>query len=47
MTVANLGKSQGLLCCDVAPDGLTIAAGTELQGDDALILYWYTCLKVH
>ena len=40
--VTNLGKSQGLLCCDVAPDGLTVAAGTELQGEDALILYWYT-----
>lgn len=43
--MTNLGKSQGFLCCDVAPDGLTIAAGTELQGEDALILYWYTWSK--
>jgi len=39
--VTNLGQSRGLLCCDVSPDGLTVAAGTELLGDDALILYWY------
>lgn len=32
--------SRALLCCDVSPDGLTIAAGTDLQGDDALIVYW-------
>jgi len=43
--VTNLGKPQGFLCFDVAPDGLTIAAGTELQGDDALVLYWYTWSK--
>lgn len=29
------------LCFDVSTDGLTVAAGTELLGDDALILYWY------
>ncbi|PPQ83653.1 hypothetical protein CVT25_006259 [Psilocybe cyanescens] len=38
--MTNLGKRQALLCCDVSPDGLTVAAGTELQGDDASILYW-------
>ena len=42
LAVTNLGKSQGFLCCDVAPDGLTIAAGTELQWEEALILYWYS-----
>ncbi|KAI0771969.1 WD40 repeat-like protein [Trametes elegans] len=34
------GSATGLLSCDVSADGLTIAAGTELQGDDASILYW-------
>lgn len=43
--VTNLGKSQGFLCCDIAPDGSTVAAGTELQGDDALILYWFAWPK--
>ncbi|KAG6836924.1 hypothetical protein H0H93_001290 [Arthromyces matolae] len=38
--MTNLGASRPLLCCDVSPDGLTIAAGTEMQGEDALILYW-------
>ncbi|RDB20465.1 WD repeat-containing protein 89 [Hypsizygus marmoreus] len=40
ITMTNSGNSRGLLSCDVSPDGLTVAAGTELQGDDALILYW-------
>ncbi|KAF8876287.1 WD40-repeat-containing domain protein [Gymnopilus junonius] len=39
-TVTNLGKTQPLLCCDVSPDGLTVAAGTDLQGEEASILYW-------
>ncbi|KAH9180037.1 WD40 repeat-like protein, partial [Lactarius sanguifluus] len=34
------GKQRTLLSCDVSSDGLTVAAGTELQEDDALILYW-------
>jgi WD repeat-containing protein 89 len=34
------GKQKALLSCDVSLDGLTVAAGTELQQDDALILYW-------
>lgn len=29
-----------MLCFDVSADGLTVAAGTDLQGDDALIVYW-------
>jgi WD40 repeat protein len=33
-------KQRSLLCFDVSADGLTVAAGTDLQGDDALILYW-------
>jgi hypothetical protein len=32
--------SQGILCCDVSPDGNLVAAGTELQGVDAFIMYW-------
>ncbi|KAG6861490.1 hypothetical protein C0995_015917 [Termitomyces sp. Mi166 len=38
--MTNLGASRALLCCDVSPDGLTVVAGTEMQGDDAFILYW-------
>ncbi|KAI9466692.1 WD40 repeat-like protein [Lactarius psammicola] len=34
------GKQRTLLSCDVSSDGLTVAAGTELQQDDALVLYW-------
>ena len=34
----------GFLCCDVSSDGSLVAAGTELQDDDALILYWYGVL---
>lgn len=34
------GKHRALLSCDVASDGLTVAAGTELQQDDAIIVYW-------
>lgn len=41
LLVTNLGKAQALLCCDVSPDGLTVAAGTEMQGEEASILYWY------
>ncbi|KAF9078838.1 WD40-repeat-containing domain protein [Rhodocollybia butyracea] len=38
--MTNLGKSQPLLAFDVSPDGYSVAAGTELQGDDALVLFW-------
>jgi WD repeat-containing protein 89 len=34
------GSARSLLCFDVSTDGLTVAAGTDLQGDDALIQYW-------
>ncbi|KZT20669.1 WD40 repeat-like protein [Neolentinus lepideus HHB14362 ss-1] len=34
------GRPRTLLSCDVSLDGLTVAAGTELQGEDALIQYW-------
>ncbi|KAF8875353.1 WD40-repeat-containing domain protein, partial [Gymnopilus junonius] len=40
--MTNLGKTQPLLCCDVSPDGLTVAAGTDLQGEEASILYCNT-----
>ncbi|KAI0316131.1 WD40 repeat-like protein [Amylostereum chailletii] len=33
-------ESRALLCADVSPDGNTVVAGTELAGDDALLLYW-------
>ncbi|KAG6833587.1 hypothetical protein H0H87_004214 [Tephrocybe sp. NHM501043] len=38
--MSNLGASRALLCCDVSPDGLTVAAGTDMQGEDALIFFW-------
>lgn len=38
--MTNLGQSRGILCCDVSPDGLTVAGGTQLQGEDAHIVYW-------
>ncbi|KAA1466070.1 WD40 repeat-like protein [Dentipellis sp. KUC8613] len=34
------GRPRALLSCDVSPDGLTVAAGTTVQSDEALILYW-------
>ena len=34
------GTQRSLLSCDVSSDGLTVVAGTELQEDDALVLYW-------
>ncbi|VDC06271.1 unnamed protein product [Peniophora sp. CBMAI 1063] len=34
------GAPRALLCADAAPDGMLIAAGAELKGDDAPILYW-------
>ena len=29
------------MSCDASSDGLLVAAGTALQGNDASILYWY------
>ncbi|KAJ8585412.1 WD40 repeat-like protein [Rhizopogon salebrosus TDB-379] len=34
------GRSRNLLSCDASHDGLTVAAGTDLQKEDAFILYW-------
>lgn len=39
-TVLTSGQ-QALLCCDISPDGHTIAAGSDLNGEDAFIFYWY------
>ncbi|OCB84533.1 WD40 repeat-like protein [Sanghuangporus baumii] len=36
----NLGRRVPLLCCDASPNGNLVAAGTALQGEDAVILYW-------
>ncbi|KAL5527208.1 hypothetical protein ACEPAG_5999 [Sanghuangporus baumii] len=36
----NSGRRVPLLCCDASPDGNLVAAGTALQGEDAVILYW-------
>jgi len=36
----SVNTARSLLCTDVSLDGLTVAAGTDLQGEDALILYW-------
>ncbi|KAH9938489.1 WD40-repeat-containing domain protein [Fomitopsis serialis] len=33
-------RPRALLSCDISVDGTVIAAGTELQGDDASLLYW-------
>ncbi|TFK74385.1 WD40 repeat-like protein [Pluteus cervinus] len=38
--LTDLGKARPLLCCDVSFDGFTVAAGTELHGEDASIIYW-------
>ncbi|KAJ7781650.1 WD40-repeat-containing domain protein [Mycena metata] len=38
--MTNLGQGRALLCCDVSQDGLTVAGGTQLQGEDAHIVYW-------
>jgi hypothetical protein len=41
------GEQRALLSCDVSLDGLTVAAGTELRGDDALIVYWCACSTLY
>nr|GAT46200.1 WD40 repeat-like protein [Mycena chlorophos] len=38
--MTNLGNTRGLLCADVSADGLTVVGGTQLQGEDAHIIYW-------
>ncbi|KAJ7638460.1 WD40-repeat-containing domain protein [Roridomyces roridus] len=38
--MTDLGKARAILCCDVSQDGLTVAGGTQLQGEDAHIIYW-------
>ncbi|KAJ3748832.1 WD40-repeat-containing domain protein [Lentinula detonsa] len=38
--MTDLGKSRAFLSFDVSLDGYTLAAGTELQGEDASVLYW-------
>jgi hypothetical protein len=38
--VTTSGGSRSVLSCDVSHDGLTVAAGTDLQKEDAFILYW-------
>ncbi|KAK7061372.1 WD40 repeat-like protein [Favolaschia claudopus] len=38
--MTNLGQNTGILCCDVSQNGLTVAGGTQLQGEDAHIVYW-------
>ncbi len=44
--MTNLGKNIPLLCCDVSHDGLTVVAGSDLQGDDASIFFWCVFLLV-
>ncbi|KAF9268282.1 WD40 repeat-like protein [Marasmius fiardii PR-910] len=38
--LSNGSSNNGILCFDVSSDGLLIAGGAALQGEDALILYW-------
>ncbi len=40
VTASTAGTPRALLSCDVSADGMIIAAGTELHGEDASILYW-------
>ncbi|TFY80413.1 hypothetical protein EWM64_g3602 [Hericium alpestre] len=40
LQMSQASRSRSLLSFDVSPDGLTVAAGTDLQNDDASILYW-------
>lgn len=30
----------GVLSFDISPDGLCLAAGTELKGDEAHLIFW-------
>lgn len=38
--MSTAGRARALLSCDASSDGLLVAAGTDLQGDDASIMYW-------
>ncbi|KAF8351007.1 WD40 repeat-like protein [Amanita rubescens] len=40
ISMTNAGNHQPLLCFDVSSDGMTVAAGSELQNEDALIHFW-------
>lgn len=40
MTLTTSGRAPALLSCDVSANGMLVAAGTELRGEDASILYW-------
>ncbi|KAK1235680.1 hypothetical protein PQX77_001051 [Marasmius sp. AFHP31] len=37
---SNLSQNRPILSFDVSPNGMLVAGGTALQGEDALILYW-------
>ncbi|KAJ8094499.1 hypothetical protein AAF712_013834 [Marasmius tenuissimus] len=37
---SNSSKNRPILSFDVSPNGMLVAGGTALQGEDALILYW-------
>ncbi|KAG8218297.1 WD40-repeat-containing domain protein [Butyriboletus roseoflavus] len=34
------GRLRPLLCCDASDDGLLVAAGTDLEKEDAFVIYW-------
>ncbi|KAI9575052.1 WD40-repeat-containing domain protein [Boletus coccyginus] len=34
------GRLRSLLCCDASVDGSLVAAGTDLQKEDAFVMYW-------
>ncbi|KAF8624583.1 hypothetical protein AX15_005804 [Amanita polypyramis BW_CC] len=38
--MTNASNNHPLLCFDVSSDGMTVAAGTDLRGEDAYIHYW-------
>jgi len=40
ISVEGSGRLRPLLSCDASEDGLLVAAGTDLQKEDAFIIYW-------
>lgn len=38
--VETSGRLRPLLCCDASVDGSLVAAGTDLQKEDAFVMYW-------
>ena len=40
ITVETSGRLRPLLCCDASDDGFLVVAGTDLQKEDAFIIYW-------